>query len=98
MASEENVELQNTIEKADKYYLILQGYIFHLRNIKASTFEYTDEIKYKVQDIHAKIKLLKDMLIDLNNKMLNMKYDPYHSITKEQSLQIDQFLYRCCSN
>lgn len=93
----ENQELKQLLEKAEKYYYILQIYVLQLRALKSITLDYTDSIIYRMQDIDAKIQRLRDYLIDLNNKMLDIKYNG-ESITKEQSLQIDAFLFKCCSN
>lgn len=93
----ENEELANLLVKADNHYYVLQTYIIQLRTLKSITFEYTDEIMHRIQDIDSKIRILKHYLIDLNNKMLDIKYGGAE-ISTEQSRRIDAFLFKCCSN
>lgn len=93
----ENEELDKILIKAEYYHYNLQTYILQMRTLKSITFEYTDDILFKIQDIDAKIRILKHYLIDLNNKMLDIKYNG-EPLSKKQNEQINAFLFKCCSN
>ena len=93
----ENQEISKLLEKGEYYHSVLQTYIHHFRSLKAITFDYTDEIKNKMIDLDAKIRILKHYLIDLNNKMLDIKYNG-GDMSDKQKKAIDEFLFKCCSN
>lgn len=93
----ENKEITRLLEKNEYYYNVMQTYVYQLRNLKAVTFEYTDEVKSKMSDIDAKIRILREYLIEYNNRMLDMKYNG-ELMSDAQKKQIDHFLFKCCSN
>ena len=93
----ENQEISKLLEKGEYHHSVLQTYIHHFRALKAITFDYTDEIKNRMLDLDAKIRILKHYLIDLNNKMLDIKYNG-GVMSQKQKEAIDQFLFKCCSN